>query len=217
MIDFKEEMSKGEAVLTSVASLAVSSINPRHISDDDIRKLMQDIMRDSGFLWSRPILVNRTAEGLIVYAGNQRLEACKKLGIEEVPAIISDDLPEDIMRKRMALDNVHFGYFDTNKLTSFLDKDLEILGINDISDAFGFGDDYTKEGTDEDLMSEALKNKGTTKADKEENSETGKHSFVLMFDSEENKDEFEILAMNLPDKGDRFEDWLVVKMQEELA
>lgn len=215
MIDFESELNNKEAVLISTASLSVSGINPRTIRDAEMRKLMQDIVRDPQFLWSRPILANRVGDELTVYAGNQRLEACRNLGIDEVPVIVSDNLSEDQLRTRMAMDNIHFGYFDNNKLTAFLDTDLDVLGISDDSDVFNFGEDYKKGDVDTDeIFQKNLKNKGDTRADIEENSESGLHAFVMLFDSEDSKDEFEILAMNLPANGQRFEDWLITKIKE---
>ena len=75
-------------------------------------KLVKSLKEDPGFFDRRPCLINETKDTLIVYAGNQRIRAAKKLKWDSVPCIIDKDLPEEIMKDRVMKDNKTFGEFD---------------------------------------------------------------------------------------------------------
>lgn len=115
-------------VLTS--QLKHNEKNPRIIKKDQFEKLCRNIERDPDFFKMRPILVNATSEGLIVYAGNQRLRAAKKLGMREVPVIIENDVPPDKLKDRIIMDNIHNGEHDSELLSSLYDPhELIELGM----------------------------------------------------------------------------------------
>ncbi len=99
--------------------------NPRKISKDQMEKLIVSIESDPDFLNSRPILVNRVDDKLIVYAGNQRVRAAKKLKWKTIPCIVEYNLSEDLMKKRIVLDNKSFGEFDYDMLAN--DYEIEML------------------------------------------------------------------------------------------
>lgn len=73
--------------------------NPRYILDKDMEKLKASIKK-FWVLEGRPlILSNRTGE-LVIIAGNMRYEACKALGIEEVPTeLITVEMLEEIVKR----------------------------------------------------------------------------------------------------------------------
>ena len=109
--------------------------NPRRISRDQFQRLCDNILADPDFFSMRPLLVKKNGDSFIVYAGNQRLRAAKKLGWKLVPCIESDS-PDEIIKKRTVLDNLHHGEFDDDMLASlyepnellelgFLEKDLD--------------------------------------------------------------------------------------------
>ena len=83
--------------------------NPRKISRQNLDKLKKRILEDQAFLDKRPLLVNKVGEDYVVYAGNQRLKACKELGLKEIPVDIEEDMEEELMKKRAIADNVSFG------------------------------------------------------------------------------------------------------------
>lgn len=131
-----------------LSKLKLLERNPRTISKDQMQKLCDSIKSDPDFLKCRPVLVNSKSilagRELIVYAGNQRVRAAKKLKMKEIPCIIECDLDDDVMKKRTILDNKTFGEFDFDQLANEYDIEMlldcgfnaeEILG--DLSDTVG--------------------------------------------------------------------------------
>jgi len=86
--------------------------NPRKITSEQLNKLCTSIESDKDFFDLRPCLVNRIDGKMIVYAGNQRVRAAKKLKWKEVPCIIDDNLDEILMKSRVIKDNKAFGEWD---------------------------------------------------------------------------------------------------------
>jgi ParB-like chromosome segregation protein Spo0J len=112
--------------LISIDDLILSENNPRTISKDAMHKLCKSIQDDPAFLIARPILVNQQENGSYhVYAGNQRVRACKMLGWEHVHCLVYVELPEKVMMERLLKDNMHAGEFDYECLAN--EFDLETL------------------------------------------------------------------------------------------
>jgi ParB-like chromosome segregation protein Spo0J len=65
-------------------------INPRTITAEAMERLKNKIKKYPSFFFARPILVNFTGDNnkLVVFAGNQRLEASLQLEMEKVPVVI---------------------------------------------------------------------------------------------------------------------------------
>lgn len=113
--------------------LKLSKNNPRKITKQNFRKLCDDIKADARFLEYRPVLVYIEDDEKIVYAGNQRVRAAKHIGFSEIPCIIDNksDLTEDIIRRRIILDNRHAGEFDYDELANSWDlNELLVLGFD---------------------------------------------------------------------------------------
>ncbi len=117
-----------EVQLVKISSLKLLENNPRTITKEQMQKLCKSIQDDPNFLICRPVLVNSKSvlagRELIVYAGNQRVRAAKKLKMKEIPCIIETDLCEEIMKKRTILDNKTFGSFDFDMLLNEYDNDI---------------------------------------------------------------------------------------------
>ena len=80
----------------------------------------------------RPCLVNSIDGKLIIYAGNQRARAAKKIGFKEVPCIVVENLDEETMKKRVVLDNLHHGEFDYDILACDYEiEDLVEMGMSE--------------------------------------------------------------------------------------
>src|SRR5271157_607252 len=107
-----------------IAKLKLSPDNPRTISREQLDKLCKSMEDDPEFLNCRPVLVNRSSkytaldppcpvdrdtvkriDTYTVYAGNMRVRAARKLKLKQIPCIVSNDLSEEHMRRRMILDN----------------------------------------------------------------------------------------------------------------
>ncbi len=108
-----------------ISNLTLLEKNPRRISKEQFKKLCDSLEKDPEFLKARPILVNRIEGKHIVYAGNQRVQAAKKLKWKEVPCIIDNDLDKNLMKSRIVTDNKSFGEFDYDLL--YADYDIQML------------------------------------------------------------------------------------------
>lgn len=128
-----------------ISKLKLNEKNPRIIDKDQFEKLCRNIQNDPEYFEMRPCLVNETENGLVVYAGNQRLRAAKKLGMKTVPVIVSNDIPEELLRKRIVLDNITHGEHDFEMLSSLYDpheliewgmmaKDLDLSFMDEETD-----------------------------------------------------------------------------------
>ncbi|MGK5595677.1 MAG: ParB N-terminal domain-containing protein [Parachlamydiaceae bacterium] len=115
-----------------ISKLKPNEKNPRKIVKEQFEKLCKNIQDDPEFFAMRPCLVNETEDGLIVYAGNQRLQAAKKLKLKEVPCIVTNDVPEYLIKRRVVLDNLHHGEHDFDMLAALYDpEELIDLGMLD--------------------------------------------------------------------------------------
>lgn len=110
--------------MPEITNLRISTLkhyerNPRKISKDQFEKLKNNMLNDPEFLSRRPILVSQEEDGTnIVYAGNQRLRAAKKLGWKELPCIVDICLSEEDIKRRVILDNLHNGEYDYDILAA---------------------------------------------------------------------------------------------------
>lgn len=111
--------------------------NPR-FNKDAVSKVAASIKK---FGFKNPILVDKNN---VIIAGHTRLEAAKKLGLEEAPCIIAADLNEKQAKALRLADNkvAEFSTWDYLKL----EKELAELGdAFDFKD-FGFGGALADEG-----------------------------------------------------------------------
>lgn len=115
----------------SIKQLTLLEKNPRKIDKIQFEKLCRSIDQDPEFFTDRPCLVNRVGDQLIVYAGNQRYRAAKKLGWKTVPCII-EEITEEVQKRRVVQDNLHQGEFDYDMLSSLYEVgDLIELGFTE--------------------------------------------------------------------------------------
>jgi len=121
----------------AIKNLTLLERNPRKITKEQMVKLCKSIEEDPAFLQNRPVLVNYVDGKNIVYAGNQRVRAAKQLKMKTIPCIIEKDLPEDLVRKRIILDNKTYGIFDFDILANEYEIDLLLDCGFDASDLVG--------------------------------------------------------------------------------
>lgn len=119
-----------------LSKLSPAPWNPRLITEEGMRSLCRAIAADPAFMWVRPIAAN--ASGLI-YAGNQRYHACKRLGWTEAPTIITD-IPDDLARTRAIVDNNHWGRWDRAQVATLLASLKRSRSITDL----GWDEDHRK-------------------------------------------------------------------------
>lgn len=103
------------------------------------------------FGWKVPVIIDKDN---VVVAGHTRLKAAEKLGIEDIPCIVADDLTDDQLKAFRLADNKvsEFSSWDYDKLRAEiadLDLDMGQFGISltdvpDFSDYFSEADEKEK-------------------------------------------------------------------------
>lgn len=203
---WKEFIDEADVVSMSVYDIKPSNINPRTISDSKYQSLMKDINRDPEFMWQRPVLAYRKGRNLIIYAGHQRWRACVQLGWETIPVSVDENLTDESMKNRMVLDNLYYGDWDEKMFGAFDDDVLKELNLM-TAEGLTF-DAYTEAKVEDAAMRKPVVEKEEDRAAEEESTEAGKHYFNLIFNTEEEKEEFTDLARNWAGI-ERFEDKLI--------
>lgn len=95
--------------------------NPRQWTDDDVARTEASVREDPDFLEDRPLLVVPKGHKFVAFAGNLRLTACRKAGIEAAPCIVyhpeTDEDHVTVVRRAMK-DNGSFGSWDYDTLAN---------------------------------------------------------------------------------------------------
>ena len=94
--------------------------NPRTISKDKRKKLVQSIQEFPEMLKIRPIVVD---SDMVVLGGNMRLQACKDAGLEEIYIIKAENLTDAQKKEFILKDNNGYGEWDLELLGGW-DKNL---------------------------------------------------------------------------------------------
>lgn len=115
--------------------------NPRN-NDNVVDKVASSI---KNFGFKVPIVVDADNE---IIAGHTRLKAAKKLGMDEVPCIVADDLNDGQIKAFRLADNrvAEFAEWDFNQLGAELaeldDWDMSDFGFEDMIDGDDFGTEF---------------------------------------------------------------------------
>ena len=134
-----------------ISKIKNNKTNPRNISDEQLKKLMNSIKEFPEMLKLRPLIVNDKFE---VLGGNMRLKACKELGIKKVSIIKADKLTKKQQKEFIIKDNVSFGSWDWDLLSNdWQGEKLNEWGLNGFDFEGGnmtesFGEDYIEEIND---------------------------------------------------------------------
>lgn len=91
-------MNKEQIVYKETSELKLNAKNPRR-NDAAVETVVKSIQE---FGFKNPLIVDSAGT---VWCGNTRLKAARKLGLEEVPCIVADDLTEEQIRKLALIDN----------------------------------------------------------------------------------------------------------------
>ncbi|KXS45399.1 MAG: DNA methylase N-4/N-6 domain-containing protein [Candidatus Frackibacter sp. T328-2] len=122
-----------EVINKKVDELVPYEKNPR-VNHQAVNEVAKSI-REFGF--KVPVIVD---EDNILVAGHTRVEACKRLGIEEVPAIVADDLSDEQIKAFRIMDNksAQYSEWDYELLLEEisdldeLDYDIDLTGFKDV-------------------------------------------------------------------------------------
>ena len=105
--------------------------NPRTIKEIDFERLCKSIQDNPDYFEARPLVLSDRTGELVVIAGNQRLEAARKLGLKEVPTYLLKDLTEEREKEIIIRDNISNGAWDWDVLANEWDiKELEDWGLD---------------------------------------------------------------------------------------
>lgn len=104
-------LNKEEIIYKKVSELKLNPNNPRK-NDDAVNTVVKSIEK---YGFKNPLIID---ENNIVWCGNTRLKASKKMGLKEVPCILADDLTEEQIREYALIDN---------KSNEIADWDMELL------------------------------------------------------------------------------------------
>lgn len=118
------------------------------MEDADAEELAQSIQEDPGFFENRPCLVNRVDGKNLVYAGLQRANVAHfRLGWEQIPCLVEENVPDDVMRARAIKDNTHKGRWNLEILNTwnFTVPQLKFMGVPEFVFNLGGNDPEEKE------------------------------------------------------------------------
>lgn len=118
-----------EIIYREIESLKKAENNPRTISEEQLLKLQKSIQDNPDYFEARPIILSDRTGVLMIIAGNQRYEACVRLGMKEVPTVLISNLTEEKEREIMVRDNVNNGEWDNAKLVYWDVDELKDWGI----------------------------------------------------------------------------------------
>ncbi|WP_321479757.1 ParB N-terminal domain-containing protein [uncultured Bacteroides sp.] len=123
-------------VYRKISDLKKYDNNPRTITNEQLEKLKESILKNPDYFEARPIVLsNRTGE-MIVIAGNQRLEASIQLGLKKVPTYLLEKLTEEREHEIMIRDNVNNGEWDMQKLLEWDNNELLEWGCEALFSSF---------------------------------------------------------------------------------
>lgn len=115
-------MKNPEIVQIETSRLILNSKNPRK-NDDAVDTVAKSIEK---YGFKNPIIADKN---FVVYCGNTRLKAAKKLKLQTVPVIIADDLTPDQIREYALIDNKSNEIAEWD--TELLAQELEELDLSD--------------------------------------------------------------------------------------
>ena len=145
-------------VIKRINELVAYGNNPR-INDEAVDAVAASIQ---AFGFRNPILIDSNN---VIVAGHTRLKASQKLGIEEVPCIVIDDLTDDEVRALRLADNktAELARWDMGKLSEEIkniDMDLLQFGFEDLLDKLDDEPEEDDFAEDEELPEVPYSQKG---------------------------------------------------------
>ena len=91
-----EEATKDEIVKIKLSELRSNPYQPRLYFDEEALQELSDSIKEHGVF--QPIIVKKSIKGYEIIAGERRVKASKKAGLETIPAIIRDFTDEEMMQ-----------------------------------------------------------------------------------------------------------------------
>lgn len=91
-----ENASKDEIVNVKLSELRSNPYQPRKVFDEDALDELANSIKEKGVF--QPIIVKKSIRGYEIIAGERRVKASIKVGLETIPAIIRDFTDEEMMQ-----------------------------------------------------------------------------------------------------------------------
>lgn len=133
-----------------LSKLKTNPNNPRLIKDANFERLKKSIAEFGAVMMPlRPIVYDAD---MVVLGGNMRLQACRALGMKEIPddwVKAAGDLTEAQKREFVIKDNSGFGEYDWDLLCTWDDLPLAEWGVDIPEDWTGAPDVEFKEYTED--------------------------------------------------------------------
>ena len=108
-----------------ISQIKANPKNPRIIKDDKFKKLIKSIKDFPEMLEKRQLVCFTDTDGkLVVLGGNMRLKASKEVGLKELSIILADEWTEEQKAEFLIKDNLGFGEWDWQQLSSEWDTEL---------------------------------------------------------------------------------------------
>lgn len=98
--------------------------NPRIIKKKDFERLKQSVKDNPDYFEARPLILSDRTGELVIIAGNQRYEAAKAIGMDEVPTVLLKGLSPEREREIVIRDNINNGEWDFDELFNSWDADM---------------------------------------------------------------------------------------------
>lgn len=166
-------MNKEQIVYKKVSELKLNKKNPRK-NDSAVDTVAKSIEK---YGFKNPLIID---ENNVVWCGNTRLKASRKLGLKEVPCIVANDLTEEQIRELALIDN---------KSSEIAEWDFDLLGEELLDlDMSEFELDW------------GIEDKEINEIERKDISETIKDQFELIIDCE-NEEKLEQLYNELNERG----------------
>lgn len=125
-------MNKEQIVYKKVSELKLNPKNPRK-NDGAVDTVAKSIEK---YGFKNPLIID---ENNVVWCGNTRLKASKKLKLKEVPCIVANDLTEEQIRELALIDNKSSEIADWDY--DLLKEELNVLDLSDFDLSWGIIDE----------------------------------------------------------------------------
>ena len=101
-------MVKTEYRQVNIGEIVESPINAQVMAEKEFSRLVKNLKRDGGLTATVLLMHQSESDRLMCISGHHRIRACKKAGINEVPAMIIPELSEsDRIRLQLSHNDIH--------------------------------------------------------------------------------------------------------------
>ena len=129
--------SKTTVQYLPIGEINLNPTNPRSITDDKFRKLVESIKSFPEMLELRPIVLN--AQNMVL-GGNKRFEACIAAGLSEVPVMLAQNLSPEQEKEFVVKDNLGYGEWNYELLAAQYESSILDEWGMDLPLGFGLSD-----------------------------------------------------------------------------